>query len=132
MAQRGVRLTADDIWETPVDGNRYEVIDGELYVTPPPLEQHQRGASALHGYLWQHVRERRLGRVYSAPIAVVLDEETGVQPDVVYVANERRDIIAERGIEGAPDLVVEVLSRSTQVRDRGVKMARYARAGIPY
>jgi Uma2 family endonuclease len=133
MAMRArVRFTADDLWDTPEDGNRYEVVDGELYVTPAPLEPHQKGASNLFGYLWQYVRERRLGTVYTAPLAVVLDEENAVQPDLVYVSQERQGIVVERGLEGAPDLVVEVLSPRTQARDRGVKMKRYAAAGIPH
>ncbi|HEY3117739.1 MAG TPA: Uma2 family endonuclease [Chloroflexota bacterium] len=128
----GVRFRADDIWDTPEDGNRYEVIDGELFVSPPPLEPHQRGLGALFGLIWNHVRERQLGRVYQAPLGVVLDKENGIQPDLVYISDKRQGIIVERGIEGAPDLVVEVLSRNTQARDRGVKMRRYAAAGIPH
>ena len=133
MAQRsGVRFKADHIWDTPEDGNRYEVVDGELYVTPPPLEPHQRASSMLHFYLMQYVVPRRLGRVYAAPLGVVLDDDNGVQPDLVYVSRERLGIVVERGLEGAPDLVVEVLSRGTQARDRGIKMRRYAAARIPH
>ena len=73
---------------------------------------------------------RRAGRLYSAPIGVVLDDENGLQPDLVYVARERAAIIAERGIEGVPDLVVEILSPSTRSRDLGRKMRRYAAAGV--
>ena len=133
MAVRsGVRFKADDIWDTPDDGNRYEVIDGNLYVTPPPIWAHQRGLSKLHLRVAGHVYDHDLGEVVTAPVGVVLDDENGVQPDLVYVSRERLGIIVERGIEGAPDLVVEVLSPSTQTRDRGVKMRRYARAGIPH
>src|SRR5688572_16554027 len=121
-----VRFNADDIWDTPDDGNRYEVIDGALYMTTPPLYGHQNAASVLHGYIWPHVQRHRLGKVLFAPIGVVLDEENGVQPDLVFVSRERLHIIKERGIEGAPDLVIEILSRQTQSRDRGVKMKRYA------
>jgi Uma2 family endonuclease len=128
----GVRFKADDIWDTPEDGNRYEVIDGELYVSPPPLVGHQRASGGLHGHIWPYIRQRRLGEVFSAPVGVVLDDENGIQPDLVYVSRERLGIIGERGVEGAPDLVVEVLSKSTQARDRGVKMKRYAAAGIPH
>jgi Uma2 family endonuclease len=128
----GLRFKADDIWDTPEDGNRYEVIDGELYVTPPPLELHQKGLGNLYGYIWQYVHNRRLGTVYAAPFGVVLDDENGVQPDIVYVSLERQSLVVERGLEGAPDLVVEILSRSTRARDRGVKMKRYAAAGIPH
>ncbi len=85
---------ADDIWDTPDDGNRYEVIDGQLFVTPPPVEIHQRGAGGLFALIWNHVRARDLGRVYFAPIGVVLDDENGVQPDLVYVSREREGIIS--------------------------------------
>jgi Uma2 family endonuclease len=133
MALRAkVRFKADDIWDTPEDGNRYEVIDGELYVTPPPLEPHQKGSTNLVGHIWQYVHQRRLGTVYSAPFGVVLNDENGVQPDIVYVSREREGIVVERGLEGAPDLVVEILSRTTRTRDRGVKMKRYAASGIPH
>jgi Uma2 family endonuclease len=133
MAQRSsIRYKADDIWDTPDDGNRYEVIDGRLYVSPAPFEPHQRGLGVLFGYVWSYVRERSLGRVYFAPLGVVLDEENGVQPDLVYVSRDRLDIVVERGIEGAPDLVVEILSPGTRGRDRGIKMRRYAASGIPH
>lgn len=128
----GVRFRAEDIWDTPEDGNRYEVIDGRLCMTPPPSWAHQRGSTMLAFYLVRHVRERGLGEVATAPVGVVLDEENGLQPDLVYVSRERADIISERGVEGPPDLVVEFLSPSTQARDRGVKMRRYAAAGVPH
>ena len=127
-----VRFIADDIWECPEDGNRYEVIDGQLYVTPAPSWQHQYGSGNLFLYVGQYVRQRRIGKIVAAPVGVVLDEENGVQPDLVYVSNERAHIIVERGVEGAPDLVVEVLSPSTQARDRGVKMRRYAASGVTH
>src|SRR5215210_6946286 len=122
MAVRGVRFKADDIWDMPEDGNRYEVIDGELYMSPAPAWRHQRASGVLFGYLWQHIHAHQLGEVVSAPTGVVLDEENGVQPDLLYISNERSGVIVERGVEGAPDLVVEILSPGTQARDRGVKM----------
>jgi len=133
MAQRSsIRFKADDIWDTPDDGNRYEVIDGGLYVSPPPVERHQNALTVLLGYIWRYLQQHRLGKVYIAPLGVVLDDENGLQPDLVYVSNERLGIIVERGIEGAPDLAVEILSPSTRRRDRGIKMRRYAASGIPH
>lgn len=133
MAVRGsVRFRAEDIWDTPEDGNRYEVIDGGLYMTPPPSWTHQSASGVLHFYLMEHVRPRGLGKVVAAPVGVVLDEENGLQPDLVYVSPERADIIGERGVEGAPDLVVEILSPSTRSRDRGIKMRRYAAGGVSH
>jgi Uma2 family endonuclease len=127
-----IRFKATDIWDTPDDGKRYEVIDGGLYVTPPPNWGHQRAGSTLFGHLWSHVHLHGLGEIVTAPVGVVLDDENGLQPDLVYVSRDRLDIITERGIFGAPDLVVEVLSPRTQSRDRGVKMRRYAAAGVPH
>jgi Uma2 family endonuclease len=127
-----VRFHADDIWDTPEDGNRYEVIDGALYMTPPPNWGHQNASATLLGIIWPHVQHHGLGKIVTAPVGVVLDEENGVQPDLVFISRDRLHIISERGVEGAPDLVVEVLSPRTQSRDRGVKKKRYAAAGVPY
>jgi Uma2 family endonuclease len=131
MTAHGVRFNANDIWDTPDDGNRYEVIDGALHVSPPPSYRHQRVVVLLLLRLGAYVEQRRLGQVLTAPLGVKLDDDTGVQPDLIFVSTARSDIIAERGLEGAPDLVVEVLSPSTRARDRGVKMGRYAAARIP-
>lgn len=126
------RYTADDLWESPDDGNRYEVIGGELYVSPPPTWEHQYGSGKLFLILGSFIYQRGLGKIVSAPVGVVLDEGSGVQPDLVYVSRAREGIISLRGVEGAPDLVVEFLSPSTRHLDRGVKMARYAAAGVPH
>ena len=127
-----VRFKATDIWDAPEDGNRYEVIDGELFVTPAPGWLHQRGLNKLNIRLGQHIYDHDLGEIVTAPTAVVLDDETGVEPDLVYISRERLGIISERGVEGAPDLVVEALSPSTEAPDRGIKMRRYAAAGVPH
>lgn len=126
------RFKADDIWHTPDDGNRYEVIDGDLYVTPAPGWGHQLGVGNLYLFLAQHVRAHGLGKIVPAPTSVVLDEHTAVEPDIVFISRARESLISERGVEGAPDLVVEVLSPSTEATDRGVKLARYAAAGVPH
>src|SRR5262249_31694271 len=106
-------------------------IDGELVATPAPGWQHQRALRELVLLLGSHVRDHRLGEIVFAPFGVILDQFSGVEPDLVFIARDRSALISERGIEGAPDLVVEVLSPSTAARDRTVKMRRYARAGIP-
>jgi Uma2 family endonuclease len=130
--RRGVPFLATDIWDTPDDGTRYEVIDGKLYVTPPPVWKHQIGLANLLLIVGLFIRSHKLGKIVPAPLGVVLDEHNGVQPDIVYVSRERLGIISERGVEGAPDLVVEVLSPSTRARDKGIKMRRYAAAGVPH
>jgi Uma2 family endonuclease len=132
MVLRGgrIRFKASYIWDAPDDGKRYEVINGNLYVSPAPGWRHQFGLGNLFARLWNHITEHRLGVIVTAPVGVALDEENGVQPDIVYLSQARTGLISERGIEGAPDLVVEVLSPSTATVDRGKKMRRYAAAGI--
>lgn len=132
MTTRSVRYRATDIFDAPDDGKRWEVIDGELVVTPPPGWAHQRASGRLFGLLFIHIFANDLGDLVSAPTGVILDEYSGIEPDIIFVSKERRSIIAERGIEGAPDLVVEVLSPGAQHKDRGIKMRRYAAAGVPH
>ena len=127
-----VRFLAEDIWDMPDDGNRYEVIDGDLFVTPPPVREHQHSSGELHYWINHYLHQHPIGVVYAAPIGVILDESGGVQPDLVYVSNEHREILTSRGVEGVPDLVVEILSPSTRARDLGVKLRRYAAAGVPH
>ena len=132
MVVRGVRYKADYIWESPDDGLRYEVIEGELHVSPSPTFEHQRVLNRLGFRVSQYVYERNLGEVVQAPTGIALDDENGVQPDLIYISHERAHLISVRGIEGAPDLVVEVLSPSTRAIDRGKKLRRYASSSVPH
>jgi Uma2 family endonuclease len=125
-------LTYDDYAALPDDGRRYELHEGELIVTPAPHPRHQVVIGNLYVLMTDHVRRHGLGEVFLSPIDVILSRITVVQPDLVYVESGRREIVTERAIEGAPTLVVEVLSPSTSARDRGVKQALYARHAIPY
>jgi Uma2 family endonuclease len=111
------------------DEPRCELLWGHLVVTPAPAPRHQIVLSALAA----RFRDFALatGHAYLiAPIDVTLSEHTVLQPDLLLVARERRDIIPE-GFEGAPDLVVEILSPSSQRRDRLIKLGLYARAAVP-
>jgi Uma2 family endonuclease len=112
-------------------GARYEVIDHELYVTPSPGMRHQRIVTDLVTTLNGFVRAHGLGQVFVSPFDVLFAEGDYLEPDILFVQNSRAAIVTDRGIEGAPDLVVEVLSPSTAVRDRGVKLERYRRYGVP-
>src|SRR5437868_2450670 len=105
MEQRHpARYLAPDIFDAPAAGIRYEVIDGELYMTAAPLAPHQWALGNLFGYVQPFVREHRLGVVFMAPTAVLLDEHTGVEPDMVFLRRDRLSHLGRRGIEGAPDL----------------------------
>jgi Uma2 family endonuclease len=132
MATRGVRFQASDIWDAPDNGKKYEVIDGDLYVSPPPVWQHQFQLNKLNKSVINWVDDHRLGYVVTAPTGVILDDENGLEPDLLFISLERANIITRRGVEGAPDLVVEVLSPSTESRDRGLKLHRYAASGVPH
>jgi Uma2 family endonuclease len=123
-------LTYRALWQTPDDGNRYEIIDGEVYVSPPPFTVHQRVSRNLHRILDQHVSARDLGEVLYAPVGVVLGRPHGLQPDLIFVAKDHLSIIQEKAVFGAPDLVVEVLSSSTASRDRVLKKDVYGRSGV--
>ncbi len=115
----------------PEDGNRYEAIGGELYVTPPPRLRHQELARNLVRALLPLLQEPGRGELYFAPVGVEFpDTRDGVQPDILFVSNERLDIVGEYWLRGAPDLVIEILSPSTAARDRNLKRKLYGRHGV--
>ncbi len=124
-----IKRTYADYCRTP-DDERYELWDGELIVAPAPNSAHQIVDAKLGWRLAQFVEERGLGQVFSAPYDVVLSETDVVQPDLLFVSNERVYIITPDNVRGAPDLVVEILSPSTAERDRTFKRALYARYGV--
>lgn len=124
-----VRFNYRDYCLLPED-KRYELINGELYMPPAPGSFHQFILRNLGFLLWDFVRSNELGEVAFAPFDVILSDEDVVQPDLLFVSQERRDIISDRGCEGPPDLVVEVLSPSTERRDRELKRKLYANYGI--
>lgn len=115
----------------PDDGNRYEVIDGELFVTPSPRPAHQGVAGNLVELLSPFVRRHKLGRVYPGPIDVLFGPGDYLVPDLVFVREQQRGTVTGRGVESPPDLVVEIISPSTADRDRGLKRERYAEFGVP-
>ena len=125
-------LTYSDYAALPDDGRRYELHWGELSAISTSGTRHQGTLVALVSLLHGHVRSRGLGKVFVAPTDCILSNVTVVQPDVLYIANDRLPIISERGIEGAPTLVVEILSSSTAHLDRGRKMKLYAEHGVPH
>lgn len=124
-------LTYDDLPEATDDGRRYEIIGGELFVSPSPTTNHQRLVRALVRIIEDVVDEHRLGEVLPGPVDVRLGIHTVVVPDLLFVRTERLDIVTSALIEGAPDLVVEVASPSTRGRDTVQKAAAYAEAGVP-
>lgn len=126
----GSKLTYEHYVSLPNDGRRYEILDGGLAVNPSPRLDHQRVAQELFVVLRAWSRRHRLGEVFVVPCDVILDDTTIVVPDVVFVSKSRAAIMTARAIEGAPDLLIEVLSESTERHDRGAKMKLYARYGV--
>jgi len=114
----------------PEDGRRHEIIGGEHYVTPSPDVRHQRVVAEVAFALTSVVKSGGQGVVLTAPCDVFLSETDTVQPDVLYISRERSAIMTETKIQGAPDLVVEVLSPSTRRRDEILKRDLYERFGV--
>ena len=123
-------MTYEQYCLLPDDGKRYEVIDGELFMTPAPKPHHQKIVLRLARKLGDFVADNNLGEVFVAPVDVLLDRHTVVQPDVLFISAARLSIIGEEAIEGAPDLVVEVLSPSTFYKDLRKKMTAYSQFGV--
>lgn len=120
-----------DYLRLPDDGYHYEVIKGELHMTAAPTLRHQDVVRNLSLALQRFVTERQLGKVYFAPVDVLIsDLATPVEPDILFVTSERQSILKENNIEGAPDLIVEVLSPSNWVVDRRDKFVVYEAAGV--
>ena len=124
-----IRLTYDDYVNFPDDGRRHELIDGEHILTPSPLARHQRISSRLHLALGGHVQATRVGEVFYAPFDVILSDHDVVEPDLLFVSNERRGIVRD-WVRGAPDLAVEILSPSTRRLDEVRKLHLYDRFGV--
>jgi Uma2 family endonuclease len=124
------RLTYDDYCLLPNNGRRYEIVDGELLVTPSPRRAHQKVVTQLTRFLGNFVETTGCGEVYVAPFDVVFSLFDVVEADILYVSKERASVITEKNVQGAPDLVVEVLSESTAEIDRTTKLKLYARYGV--
>jgi Uma2 family endonuclease len=123
------KFTHADLLAMPEDGKRREIVEGELFVTPSPNLNHQRISRtiglALAGYLEAHP----IAEVFFAPLDVILSDFDVLEPDLLLVLNEHREIL-KTWVEGAPDLVIEILSSTTSSRDRGLKLKAYARHGV--
>jgi Uma2 family endonuclease len=125
------KITTHDYFQMPETNRPSELVYGMVREPPAPYYGHQKSVGQLFQLLKRHVAERKLGDVCLSPMDVVLDEQEGliVQPDLMFISNERSSIIRDH-IWGAPDLVVEVASPSTEHRDRTIKLAWYRRYGV--
>ena len=123
--------TYADYCKLPEDGNRYEVIDGVLHMSPAPVSIHQ----ALSKYLQFQLYGLELaghGWVFDAPMDVIMPGATPVQPDLIFITTEQRHILKRENIQGVPYLLVEILSPRGARYDRVTKLNKYAQCGVPH
>ncbi|MCU0493768.1 MAG: Uma2 family endonuclease [Chloroflexaceae bacterium] len=117
--------------ELPDDGNRYEIIDGVLYMTTAPSFFHQWISNRLYRFVAIPLEDQGLAYGVTAPIGLIMPGCDPVQPDFVLVSKANAGIIADRRIRGVPDLIAEVLSPNNPELDTATKRQVYARAGVP-
>ena len=128
--QPDFKFTYEDYRTAPPD-KRFELLDGDLVMTPGPNLKHQMVQVQLGERLARYVRENSLGNLFFAPCDVVLSDTDVVQPDLLFVSRARGHLLSGgENVQGAPDLVVEILSPATADRDRGYKRALYAKYGV--
>ncbi len=129
-----IRFTYDEYKTLPESmEKRYELLDGDILMVPAPTTVHQRISRNLEYLLLHIVRKDKLGAVFYSPVDVVFGQATErevVEPDIIFITRERMGIVSRNEIQGAPDLMVEILSPGTEERDRGYKKVLYSRYGV--
>ena len=119
-----------DYLELPDDRNRYEIIEGELIMSPAPFTNHQRIVRKVIFALLKFIEEEQSGELFFAPTDVVLNNSNVVQPDILFILNENSKIIAEKHIKGVPDLIIEITSPATGYYDFSGKKDLYEKFGV--
>ena len=127
----GVKLTYDDFVLFPDDGMRHELIDGEHYVTPSPNRKHQKVSGNLFLLIGSWLEQRPIGQLFYAPFDVVFSRFDVVEPDLLYMSNERAtEVLTQANVQGAPEIVIEIGSPGTRKRDETIKRRLYERTGV--
>jgi Uma2 family endonuclease len=124
------KLTYADYELFPDDDLRHEIIDGEHFVTASPITRHQRISLSLLHLIQSYLDTHPIGELFSAPFDVVLSFHDVVVPDLIYLSKSRAQLLTVKNLQGAPDLVVEILSPSTRPRDERLKRDLYERVGV--
>jgi len=122
--------TYEDYRELPNDGKTYQIIGGRLFMVPAPSTRHQEISGNLGFIVRRFVKKQNSGKVYNAPIDVVFSSVNVVQPDIVFISKNRLRIIKEKGIFGAPDWIIEIVSPSSDKIDIKLKRDLYERFGV--
>lgn len=129
VVRKPIKFTYEDYLHLPED-KRYELIDGEVHMVPAPVPYHQDVSRKLVVRLNEFVEKYNLGRIYYAPCDVVLSEIDVVQPDIIFISKKRLNIITDDNIQGAPDLIIEITSSSSEYRDKVIKRKLYSKYGV--
>lgn len=122
--------TIEDIYTLP-DGQRAELIDGQIYMMAPPSRSHQKISGSLYAEIYNYIQKKNGDcEVYAAPFAVFLskDDLNYVEPDISVICDKSK--LDELGCHGAPDWIIEILSPSTERIDCGIKLFKYRSAGV--
>ncbi|RRJ94558.1 Uma2 family endonuclease [Opitutaceae bacterium TAV4] len=123
-------ITRHDYEQIPFGAPNYQLIEGDLIMAPSPSVFHQDISGNLYYLIRHHLRTHPIGTVFMAPLDVFLSDINVYQPDLLFIRKQNASIIKEHGIEGAPDLVVEILSKTSTKYDLGIKRSVYARTGV--
>ena len=123
------KQTRADYETLPPGSPRFQLIDGELHLSPSPDRSHQSLQGRLYLILANYLTENPIGVLFLAPFDLFLLETEVYQPDLLYVRADRKAIVEQHGVEGAPDLAIEIISRTSARYDRGPKRVAYLRAG---
>jgi len=124
------RMTADEFFKYGPEDRKAELIDGVMIVPSPPSIRHEQLQIFLLRLIKEFAEQHDLGEVLGSRTAVQLADDQAPEPDILFISKERANIITDRGVFGAPDLVIEVLSATTAAHDRGPKFRAYERAGV--
>lgn len=130
MSVAAKKLSWDDIKDWPESAGRTEIVDGELVLSPTPATRHQRICTELGVKIVSFNHSRDLGVVFTSPMHAILAKHVHFEPDLCLVLNENRHLIRENYIDGAPDLVIEVISELNRTHDTVVKFQAYAAHGV--
>ncbi len=124
-------LTYDDYaLLTPPDSGNYELHNGQIIYRPSPIPLHQKISMRLSSRLFNHVDSNKLGEIFTAPMDVIFTSLDTFQPDIFFLSNDQLHLIGDKKIEGAPDLVVEILSSSNTPKEMGYKKIIYELSGV--
>jgi Uma2 family endonuclease len=131
VVHSSIPFTYDEYCLLPDDGKRYEIVDGELYVSPAPSPFHQTVSRRLQYALMTQLEQPGIALVFDAPCDLLFEHKTVVQPDLIVLRRARKNLVTKRAIEGRPDLLVEILSPSNRDHDQSLKRTAYAKYGVP-